>query len=268
VLGLDHQLDPEPDCQDNLDALLARQWPNHKGRPMGISSAAFDANYLTDQVLAYAKEISGLAADRRARRASDAAPRIAKVQRERDEKKGTLRKYGGRFYNIGVSTFKMSLYRDLAKGNPTAPGFVSFPTGMEDRYFKELCSEERVAHKRFGQTIWRWEKISDRQSNEMLDCLIYATAAAIKAGVSGISEQGWNRLEAQIDTPVEHAAAAAAAPPRPAGPPEGYQPEPIAPAKPPWLAPRPPGWIKTQAQPPETDAEWVQRRLREGGWEG
>ena len=43
----------------------------------------------------------------------DAAPRIAKVQRERDEKRGTVLKYSNRFYNVGVSTLKMSLYRDL-----------------------------------------------------------------------------------------------------------------------------------------------------------
>jgi phage terminase large subunit GpA-like protein len=56
---------------------------------------------------------------------------------------------------------------------------VSFPQGLEDRFFQELVSETRVATKRLGQIIWRWEK-PDRQANEVLDGFIYASAAAIK----------------------------------------------------------------------------------------
>ena len=68
----------------------------------------------------------------------------------------------------------MSLYRDLLKDDPAAPGYMAFPCDLEDRYFQELVSEQRVAVKRMGQIVWKWEK-PDRQANEMLDAMIYAT---------------------------------------------------------------------------------------------
>ena len=175
----------EPDCQRNLDLLLARKWTNFCGLEMAITLAAIDANYATDDVLNYARRYPShkLIAVRGAH--GDAAPRIAKVQRERNEKLGTVLKYSNRFYNIGVSTLKMSLYRDLTKDDPAAPGFVAFPNDCEDRYFQELVSETRVAHRRFGQTIWRWEK-PDKAANECLDTMIYCAAAAVKHGVNSL----------------------------------------------------------------------------------
>jgi phage terminase large subunit GpA-like protein len=94
----------------------------------------------------------------------------------------------------------MALYRDLVKDDPAAPGYVSFPTGLEDRFFRELVSETRVPIKRMGQVIWKWEK-PDRQANEMLDCMIYASAAGIKHGVNWISDLGWAKLEAEFGEP-------------------------------------------------------------------
>ncbi len=48
----------EPDCQRNLDLLLARKWPNFRGREIGISLAAIDAGYSTDDVLDYCRRHS------------------------------------------------------------------------------------------------------------------------------------------------------------------------------------------------------------------
>jgi phage terminase large subunit GpA-like protein len=183
----------EPDCQRNLDILLERKWSNFCGHAMGISIAAVDANYSTDEVLNYARKYPPhkLIAIRGAR--GDSAPRIAKVQRERDEKKGVVRKRSNRFFNIGVNNFKLALYRDLAKDDPALPGYISFPTGLEDRFFQELVSETRVAKKRMGMLYYQWEK-PDRQANETLDCVIYASAAAIKHGTNAISDTGWKKL--------------------------------------------------------------------------
>jgi phage terminase large subunit GpA-like protein len=58
----------EPDCQRNLDLLLARKWPNFCGREIGISLAAIDAAHSTDDVLDYYRSHLAFAADRRARR--------------------------------------------------------------------------------------------------------------------------------------------------------------------------------------------------------
>lgn len=190
----------EPDAQRLLDQLLERRWPNTFGREIGISLAAIDAGYSADDVLAYARRYaaSKLIAVRGV--AGDAAPRIARVQRERNEKRGTVLKYSHRFFNIGVNTFKMFLYKDLAKDDPTVPGYIAFPTGLPDSYFQELVSERRVAVKRMGQIVYKWEK-PDKASNEMLDTFVYASAAAIKHGVNWIADTGWAKLRDQLESP-------------------------------------------------------------------
>jgi phage terminase large subunit GpA-like protein len=84
------------------------------------------------------------------------------------------------------------------KDDPVLPGYILFPTGLEDRFFQELVSETRVAKKRMGMLYYIWDK-PDRQANEILDCVIYASAAAIKHGVNFISDQGWKKLEAEFE---------------------------------------------------------------------
>jgi phage terminase large subunit GpA-like protein len=96
----------------------------------------------------------------------------------------------------------MSLYRDLQKDDPTARGFVSFPSGLGDDYFQELTSERRTAVKRDGFTVYRWIK-DDRQDNEALDTLIIATGAAIRSGVYGLSDRGWDTLRSQREAPIQ-----------------------------------------------------------------
>jgi phage terminase large subunit GpA-like protein len=127
-------------------------------------------------------------------RGDDGTPRLAQVRRERHPRTGQLLIYSRRFYHLGVSGLKMALYRDLAKDDPKSPGYVSFPSGPDDEYFQELTAERRMAVKRFGFTVHRWIK-DDRQDNEALDTLIQATGAAIRAGVYGLSDLSWSRIE-------------------------------------------------------------------------
>jgi phage terminase large subunit GpA-like protein len=192
----------EPDCQRNLDLLMQRRWPNSRGRQVGISMTAIDAGWSTDDVLAFAHRYSPQRVIAVRGVAGDAAPRIARVQRERDEKTGMALKYSKRFINVGTYGYKSSLYRDLAKNDPREKGFISFPNNLPFRYFEELVSERRVAYKRMGVTAFRWEKTSERQANECHDTIIYATAAGLKHGVNFISDQGWAKLRAELEEPL------------------------------------------------------------------
>lgn len=124
------------------------------------------------------------------------------MQRERSEKTGTVYKIGGgRFFNLGVYSLKSSLYRDLSKNDPSEKGFISFPNNLPLRFFEELVSERRVPFKRLGVVGYRWEKISDRQPNEMHDCMIYATAAGLRCGVNFITAEGWADRRAKLKGP-------------------------------------------------------------------
>ena len=95
----------------------------------------------------------------------------------------------------------MALYRNLAKEDPLAQGFVAFPRGLDDEYFRQLTAERRTPEKRHGFVVYRWTK-DETQANEGLDTMLQAEAAAIKYGVRGLPEAIWARLEAERETPV------------------------------------------------------------------
>lgn len=188
----------EADCQRALGELLNRSWRNYCGVGMSLSLAAIDAGFETDTVLEFCRRYGPNKVIAVRSVAGDHVSRIAKVARERNEKRGTLLKHPrGNYFNVGTHTLKGGLYLDLAKDDPATPGYIAFPSDAEDRLYQELCAEQRIAVKRMGQIVFRWEKISDRQPNEMLDCYCYAMAAQVKYGCSWISSERWRELEMQ-----------------------------------------------------------------------
>jgi phage terminase large subunit GpA-like protein len=179
--------------------LLAKRWKNGAGRELGVDFAAIDGNAWTEDVWSWARRYPADKLIMTRGRGDDAAPRLALVKRERNEHTGKILARSRRFYNLGTSSLKMALYRDLQKEDPTARGYVSCPSGLPDDYFQELTSERRTAVKRHGFTVYRWDK-DDKQDNEMLDTMIIATGAAIRAGVYSLSDRGWDALRSQRET--------------------------------------------------------------------
>lgn len=188
-----------------LDELLKSSWRNSSGHEMTIDLAAIDGNAWTEEVWLWARRhpASKLIMVRGAN--SDQAPLIARVKRERNPKTGKLLKYSSRFYNIGVSSLKLWLYRNLAKTDPLERGYVGLPKGLDDDFFQQLTAERRVPHKRRdGHVDYRWEK-DPQQANEMLDTHLQAEAAAIKLGVRHLPDATWERLEAERSVPPPQA---------------------------------------------------------------
>ena len=203
----------DANCQRNLDLVLARKWKNSVGHEFGVDFAAIDGNAWTEDVWAFARRHPANKLVMVRGRGDDAAPKLALVKRERNESTGKVLARSRRFYNLGVSTLKMSLYRDLQKDDPTERGYVPFPSGLDDDYFQELTSERRTAVKRHGFTVYRWTK-DDRQDNEALDTAIIATGAALRFGVYSLSDRGWDALRSQRE--VRPAPVSAPAAPVPA----------------------------------------------------
>lgn len=190
----------EQTCRDGLDALLKRTWPNGTGRRFGADMLAIDANYSRDDVREWAKRHpqSRVIMVRGAK--SEHAPDLALVKQEKD-RAGKVIKYQRRFWNVGASPLKVALYANLKKDDPAQRGFCGFPAGLTDEFYQQLTAERRVAHvTRDGFTEYRWTKAKD-QPNEALDTEIYATAAAIHFGWKRFTENDWDRLEADRESP-------------------------------------------------------------------
>jgi hypothetical protein len=99
---------------------------------LGVDFTAIDGNAWTEDVWSFARRYPSSKLIMVRGRGDDYAPRLARVQRERNEKTGLLNPYSKRFYHLGVSTLKMALYRDLQKTDPEQPGYVAFPSGLDD----------------------------------------------------------------------------------------------------------------------------------------
>ncbi len=179
-----------------LDDVMAQTFAADNGHRIGIERAAIDGNYSTDDVWEWAKRyphhrlimVRGVG--------HDGAPSLQRVQREINPKTGKKLKYARRFYNFATSARKMGLYRDLAKDDPLAYRYIGLPSGLDDAYFQQLTAERRVAHKRAGTVIYRWE-LDEGQPNEALDTFLQADAAAENWGIRTLPESSWDRFEAE-----------------------------------------------------------------------
>jgi phage terminase large subunit GpA-like protein len=226
----------ETRTREQLDGLVAQEWPNSFGRKLKADMAAIDGNAWTEDVWGWAKGHPANKVIMVRGRGEEWAPLLARVKRERN-RSGALLKYSSRFYNFGTSVLKMALYRNLAKADPKVFGFVGFPRGLDDEYFRQLTSERRTPQKRFGFTVYRWTK-DPNQANEGLDTMLQAEAAAIKLGLRGMPDAVWDHYEnerevepAMVDGPAEPLAAQTQSKPQPASTPA----RPIAAASDPYI---------------------------------
>ena len=185
-----------------LDVLVARQWQDWQGRRRGIDQAAIDAGgHYSAETYSWAKghPRTRVMVVRGSR--FDNAPALQ--QRKTDEVTfhGKAARAGLKGWWVGVSQLKGALYEDLKKDDPVMRGHVAFAQGLTDDFFQQLCGERRVAvRKKNGYTEFQWVK-DPGQRVEMLDCHIYAEAAAIRCDWRRLTDQDWDRLEAEREPP-------------------------------------------------------------------
>lgn len=180
-----------------LDRLLAETWPDDYGNLRRLDMLAIDGNAWTDDVLAWVRRHSWnkVIATRGAK--SETAPPLVPVQSER-RLDGRARKQQRRFYNLGVSALKATLYAALAKDDPQARGYCGYPQGLEDDFFQQLTAERREARRtRDGFTVYRWVKDAN-QANEVLDTELIAEGAAIRCGWRALTDKTAAELEARL----------------------------------------------------------------------
>jgi phage terminase large subunit GpA-like protein len=188
------------EAAEALDKLLVRSLPASLGKPRNLDMVAIDANAYTKDVFTWAKRHSWSKVICVRGAKSEQAPPLALT---RDERKadGTTRKAQKRFYNVGVSGLKMSLYEQLKKADVMARGFVGFAKGFEDEFYRQLCAEVRVVENdKWGYPRAFWKKVQER--NEVLDTTIYAEAAAVRCGWYTRTPEDWERLRDILELPV------------------------------------------------------------------
>lgn len=183
-----------------LDRLLEQTWPDGFGNRRAIDLLAIDGNAYTEDVFDWVRRhpMGRVIMVRGAK--SDAAPPLARVQRERGRDGKALR-WAKRFFNVGVSPLKMALYKALQVTDPLARAYCGYPKGLDDEFFRQLTAERRVPVRRkdgFVQHVWHKDPV---QRNEVLDTEMQAEAAAIRYGWRRFTDERWDQLEAERETP-------------------------------------------------------------------
>jgi phage terminase large subunit GpA-like protein len=106
-----------------------------------------------------------------------------------------------KLWGVGVSHLKGELYGWLRLPKPeqdlASPGYCHFPE-YEEEYFKQLTAEQLVKReiRATRQVHYEWVKMRDR--NEVLDCRIYARAAAALRQIDKFQAQHWDAIESAI----------------------------------------------------------------------
>ena len=191
-----------------LSALLDRTWPHAHGARLGLAKLGIDSGYESPAVYAWARSAghAQVAPLKGVEGFNRAAPVVGPSFVDVTEAGRKLRR-GARLWTVAVATFKSETYRhlrlmrptdeEIAEGAQYPAGFVHLPRGLEAEWVKQLVAEQLVSVKtRRGFQRLEWQKLRER--NEVLDCRVYARAAAWIAGADRWTDEKWRDLEDQV----------------------------------------------------------------------
>jgi phage terminase large subunit GpA-like protein len=180
----------------HLDALLRAEWKTELRLPVKIDALGIDGSAYTDAVWSWAMRHPR---DRvivlKGSSSQNGAVLTPMTERRRD---GKVKKRGRRQgYIVNVSQLKADFYGRLAVEDPGARGFVAFPKGMPDEFYRQVTAEVRVLKRQVSGIITsQWHLVEPTRRNEVLDGYLYAEAAARRKGWTSWTDGQWDALEA------------------------------------------------------------------------
>ncbi len=190
-----------------LTKVLQRAWPHAKGPPQKIRRLGIDTGYQPAAVYTWARQmgVSVVIPLKGVEGFNRPAPVVGPSYVDVTQTGRRLRR-GARLWTVATATFKAETYRflrlerptdeELAAGASYPPGYIHLPRGADAEWLQQLVAEQLVTvTTRRGFQKLEWQKLRDR--NEVLDCRVYARAAAWIAGADRWNESVWNSLEEQ-----------------------------------------------------------------------
>jgi phage terminase large subunit GpA-like protein len=173
----------------DLDSILEATY-SHASGEMAISLTAIDTGFAAQSVYNYARTRSKVYPVKGS--STLWKPVISRPSHVDFNYKGKSIKKGVQIWPVGTDTAKSTIYARL-KLPDVGPGYFHFPQNAEEEYFEQLTAEKCITSFVNGNPKRQWVTIRNR--NEALDCLVYAYAAAVLAGIARIN---WDKLESQL----------------------------------------------------------------------
>lgn len=239
---------------DALDEYHAKKFPHESGATLRITAMAVDSGYRAQVVYDWCRK-RGHRHIFAVKGASQPGKRVLGTPTDQDVDHNGVKIPGGvKLWPIGSDTAKEEIYARLKIEQP-GPGYLHFPIGLPDDYYRGLVAESQVTKYVKGYLRHVWEK-TETERNEPLDLEVYAYAAAMYAGLNRIN---WDRLEAGLLATAGDLFVQAQARPRDEAPPAAAEAtdtprDAEAPRDPVQTsAPKSGGWLPARS-------DWLQRR--------
>jgi phage terminase large subunit GpA-like protein len=242
-----------------LDEVLLRRFPHEGGTELRIEKLAIDTGdgVYTQDVYRWVRSHAGdrvAMAIKGVRTYNRASPISGPTYVDVDVGGKKIRR-GVRLWTIAGNTYKSALYKlfqldaptaeERAEGRDLPVGYVHFPAGLPDEWFKQLTAERHDIRrdKRTGRMHHDWVQIRER--NEALDNAVYVEAPAYVLGLERWDDARWAQERARrgLGEPPKRAARNAARPPEAVPAPAVIAADPSAPARGGWAGRPGGGWL-------------------------
>ena len=189
--------DPEyQDVWDQLDILLGRTYRHECGIELNIVCMAIDTGgHRAQAVYNYCRTRSGRGVVAIRGASQPGKPVLNKPTLQDVTWRGVKINKGVQLWNVGTEVIKGTLDARLKMQIP-GPGYLHFPMGLDDEYYKMLTGEALKTVFKNGIAIQEWKQT--RARIEAKDCEVYAYFAACKYGIDRWQDHQWDRLEAAI----------------------------------------------------------------------
>ena len=189
-----------PDVWLALNEIWGREYQTSIGQVRRIECVAVDSGYRPTMTYDWTRKKPGTLSVKGISKKTDWA--IGQPKKMIYTPKGKLSKASEINWMVGTWFLKAEIYGCLNMEGPDdsgnfPPNFIHLPTGLDDDVFKQLTSEKLVLEKkRNGAESYEWKR-DPKVRNEVLDCAVYARAAAYQLGLWRYTAANWEKLAAE-----------------------------------------------------------------------
>ena len=189
--------DPEGDAVwQKLDELLREKFPHESGGVLSIELLAIDSGFATNSVYNFGRRHS-LQRVMVVKGETKIHEYVGKPTVPDFDYRGVTIKKGIRLFPVNSDKIKRQIFLYLNSESQDTHGYMHFPEGYSEEYYKQLTAETLIRRKdKRGFDKFEYKKIRER--NEVLDCTVYARAASIYLGLDYFTDLQWERLKERI----------------------------------------------------------------------
>ena len=182
------------DLWNELDEYLQKELAHVSGSRVKISAVAVDTGgHHTQKVYDFCRlrryrhiiAIKGQSLKNR--------PVIGRPTNQDVSMRGTTIKGGVQLWPVGTDTAKSVIYGRFGIATGAAAS-IHYSIDLPEEFYAQLTAEKLITRYTKGHPVQEWVKPSHKR-NEVLDCTVYALAAAYHLGMNKFSERDWARLE-------------------------------------------------------------------------